>query len=189
MKPNLALRMSCAAALVLACLAAQAADAPKLPDTPAATVADFNAQHGRWRTTVHRLLKPLSGSNEWADYEGTSIVYPMLDGRGNVADLDVSGPKGRIQGMSVRLFNGTTQRWTIQYTSAAAGELDAPISGGFAGGRHGVFYGNDTYKGKPMVVRFIVDVVDPSHVHFEQAFSIDGGATWEMNWIADDRKM
>jgi hypothetical protein len=181
-----------AAALLLVAGAARAADTaapPKLPETPAATLHDFDAQHGRWRTQVHRLLKPLEGSQEWADYDGTTTVHALLDGRANVADLDVSGPRGRIQGLSVRLLNGSSKRWTIQYTSAAAGELDAPLSGGFAGGAHGVFYGNDTFRGKPIVVRFVVDVVDPRHVHFEQAFSADGGATWEMNWIADDTRL
>jgi len=173
-----------AAALLLVGCAAQA---PKLPDTPAATLHDFDAQHGRWHTKVHRLLKPLSGSQEWADYEGSSIVHTVMDGHANVADLDVTGPKGRIQGMSVRLFDG--KRWTIQYTSIAAASLDAPIVGGFAGGRHGVFYGNDTFGDKPIVVRFVIDVIDAQHVHFEQAFSPDGGATWEMNWIADDTRM
>ena len=180
-----------AAAFVLAGCAAHpaVATAPKQPDAPAAPLHDFAAQLGRWHTKVHRLLKPLEGSKEWADYEGTSIVHVLLEGRANVADLDVAGPRGRIQGMSVRLFNGTSKRWTIQYTSAAAGELDAPLSGGFAGGPHGVFYGNDTFRGKPIVVRFVIDVVDARHVHFEQAFSVDGGASWEMNWIANDTRM
>lgn len=184
--------MGCAAAaLVLVGAAAQAADdpAPKTPAVPAGMLHDFDVQHGRWNTTVRRLLKPLQGSQEWAEYQGTSILYPMIGGHANVADLDVSGPRGRIQGMSVRLFDEEKKRWTIQYTNAASPVLDAPISGGFAGGPHGVFYGADTFKGKPIVVRFVVDVVNPNHVHFEQAFSPDGGATWEMNWIADDRRM
>src|ERR1700754_5098515 len=85
------------ALLLVACAAPPEGASPsKLPDTPTATAADFNAQHGRWHTTVHRLLKPLEGSTEWADYDGTSTVYVLLDGRANVADLDVSGPRGRI---------------------------------------------------------------------------------------------
>jgi hypothetical protein len=29
----------------------------------------------------------------------------------------------------------------------------------------------------------------PDSCHFEQAFSTDGGRTWEVNWIATDTRM
>jgi len=64
------------------------------------------------------------------------------------------------------------------------------MSGGFAGGSHGVFYSADTFQGgRPILVRFVIDVVDPDHCRFEQAFSADGGSTWEVNWIASDTRM
>lgn len=171
--------------------AAHAADdtARKLPDTPIGTPQDFHAQHGRWHTSVRRLLKPLAGSQDWTDYEGTSVVHPLLDGRANVVELDVSGPQGRIQGVSVRLFDTRAQRWTIQYTSIATGVLDGGISGGFAGGRRGVFYGADTWNGRSIIVRFVIDVLDAQTVRFEQSFSANSGVDWEVNWIAIDRRM
>src|SRR3954470_9049052 len=151
-----------AVALLVLFGAAYAADAPpqKLPVTPIGMQQDFDAQHGRWHTTVRRLLKPLANSHDWAEYEGTGVVHPLIGGRANVAELDVSGPQGRIQGISVRLFDTRTQRWTLQFANAAAGVLDGGIAGGFAGGRHGVFYGSDTWNDKPIVVRFVIDVVD-----------------------------
>ena len=170
--------------------AARAADAtpPKMPDTPVGMDHDFDALHGRWHTTVRRLLKPLSGSQDWAEYDGTTVVHPLLDGRANVAELDVTGPRGRIQGVSVRLFDTQSKRWTIQFANVASGVLDNGIAGGFAGSRHGVFYGPDTWGGRPIIVRFIVDVIDAKTVHFEQSFSANGGADWEVNWVAVDRK-
>src|SRR4051794_17631793 len=112
-----------ATALLVLLGAAHAADVPaqKMPSTPVGMQQDFDAQHGRWHTTVRRLLKPLANSNVWAEYEGTGIVHPLLGGRANVAELDVSGPQGRIQGVSVRLFDTKAQRWTIQFANAAAG--------------------------------------------------------------------
>lgn len=180
-----------AAALLILMGAAYAADAPapKLPDTPVGLVHDFDAQHGRWHTTVRRLLKPLSGSRDWADYEGDGVVHPLAGGLANVAELDVSGPSGRIQGVSMRLFDTRAQRWTIQFANIAGGVLDGGISGGFAGGRRGVFYGPDTWNGRPIVVRFVIDVIDPQTVHFEQSFSANGGVEWEVNWIAVDKRM
>jgi hypothetical protein len=180
-----------AAAMLMLLCAACAADngARKLPDTPVGMQQDFDAQHGRWHTTVRRLVKPLAGSQDWAEYDGTTVVHPLVDGRANVAELDVTGPRGRIQGVSVRLFDPRAQRWTIQFANIASGVLDGGISGGFAGGRHGVFYGHDTWNDKPIVVRFVVDVIDSKTVHFEQSFSSDAGATWEVNWVAVDKRL
>jgi hypothetical protein len=179
-----------AAAVVLSVGNAYGADGTtqKLPQTPVGTPHDLDALHGRWHTSVRRLVKPLQGSSEWAEYEGTGDVTPLLGGAANVAELDVSGPRGRIQGVSVRLFDTQAQRWTFQFTGIASGVLDAGIAGGFAGGRHGEFFGLDTFNGRTIMVRFVIDVIDPQHVHYEQAFSQDGGATWEVNWIADDRR-
>jgi hypothetical protein len=179
-----------AAALLMLLGAGHAGDvhAQKVRDTPIGMPHDFDAQHGVWHTTVRRLLKPLSNSNEWAEYEGPGIVHPLLGGAANVAELDVSGPKGRIQGISVRLFDPKAQRWTIRFASASTGALDDGISGGFAGGRRGVFYGADTWNGRPIVVRFIINVVDANTVQFEQAFSANDGVDWEVNWVATDKR-
>lgn len=60
-----------------------------------------------------------------------------------------------------------------------------PTVGGFANGR-GVFYDRESWDGKPIVVRFVITPHGNDAVHFAQAFSADGGRTWETNWIADD---
>jgi len=144
---------------------------------------------GRWRTSLRRLLQPLSGSQQWADYSGTSTVRPLLGGRANLVELEVTGPLGRIEGVSLRLFDTQRQRWTLNYSNVTSGTLEVPMSGGFEGGPHGVFYSSDTFRGKPILVRFTIDVVDADHCRFEQAFSGDGGATWEVNWIASDSRL
>jgi len=163
--------------------------ATAMPQSPAGTPRDFDFEHGRWRTSLRRLVQPLSGSQQWADYGGTSIVHPLLGGRANLVELDVSGPMGRIEGVSLRLFDTARQRWTLNYSNVAGGALELPMSGGFAGGPHGVFYSADTFKGRSILVRFVIDALDPDHCRFEQAFSADGGATWEVNWIASDTRM
>jgi hypothetical protein len=160
-----------------------------LPGTPAGTPRDFDFEQGRWHTSLRKLLQPLSGHAQWADYSGTSTVHPLLGGRANVVELEVAGPQGRIEGMSLRLFDTQRRRWTLNYSNVAGGTLELPMSGGFAGGPHGVFYSAETFAGRAILVRFVIDVVDPDHCRFEQAFSADGGATWEVNWIASDTRI
>ena len=49
----------------------------------------------------------------------------------------------------------------------------------------GVFEGEDTFEGRPIRVRFTWTGVTTETPHWEQAFSEDGGETWETNWVMD----
>ena len=86
---------------------------------------------------------------------------PVLDGRArNVVELDVTGPLGRIEGLSLRLFDVKRQRWTLNFSNTASGTLTPPMTGGFGGSRRGVFYSAESLRGKPILVQFVIDVLD-----------------------------
>ena len=161
--------------------------------TPAAAAPadgqhDFDFEFGTWKTHVSRLAHPLSGSKEWVELEGTSVVRAMMDGRANLVELDVSGPSGRIAGISLRLYNPDTHQWSLNYASLRNGTLTAPTVGAFDSGR-GEFFGLDTVDGKSVFVRFVIACPAPDSCRFEQAFSADGGKSWEVNWIATDTRI
>lgn len=166
--------------LVFSCAAAGTAP----PDAQ----RDFDFEFGTWKTHVSRLAEPLSGSKEWLALEGTSVVRPILDGRANLVELDISGPSGRISGASLRLYNPQTRQWSLNYASLRNGALTAPTVGAFEHGR-GEFFGLDTWNGKPVFVRFVIACATRDTCRFEQAFSADGGKTWEVNWIATDTRV
>lgn len=149
---------------------------------------DFDWEHGDWRTHVRRLERPLTGSTNWVEYEGTSIVREVWDGRANLVELDVEGPSGRIEGLSLRLYNPSTGQWSLNFASSRTGALSPPTIGGFEDGR-GEFYGHETIEGRPVLVRFLIWCESDDVCHFEQAFSSDGGQTWEVNWIARDTRI
>jgi len=159
-----------------------------IPATPAGSPHDFDFEHGQWHTTLRRRLRPLSGSDVWADYAGTTIVRPVLGGRANLAELDVSGAEGRLQGLSLRLFDLKQKRWTLNFSNPTSGTLAAPMTGGFGGGPRGVFYSAEEFNGRRVLVRFVIESTSADNCRFEQAFSADGGATWEINWIAVDTR-
>ncbi|MFZ5668991.1 MAG: hypothetical protein ACOY4K_05825 [Pseudomonadota bacterium] len=148
---------------------------------------DFDFETGVWATRVRRLQKPLTGSTSWVEYEGTSTIVPLMNGAGNIVDLDIAGPAGRIAGVSLRLFNPDTGQWSLNFAPLGAGALTPPVFGSFRDGR-GEFYGADTLGGRAILVRFVISDITPTSAHFEQAFSADGGKTWEVNWIADDTR-
>jgi hypothetical protein len=150
---------------------------------------DFDFEIGRWTTQLKRLTNPLSGQPaQWAEYAGTTVVTKVWDGRANLVELDVQGDAGRIEGLSLRLFNPQTRQWSLNFANARSGTLTTPTLGGFTNGR-GEFYSTDTFDGRDILVRFVISDVKPDSARFEQAFSADGGKTWEVNWIAVDTRI
>ena len=182
--------------LVLAAAAVQAAgsqpDASSAGTLGAATSRDgqhdFDFEIGTWRTQLKRRLHPLTGSNEWVEYEGTSVVRAIWDGRANLVELNVAGPAGRIEALSLRLYDPESRQWSLNFSSSRTGTMSPPTIGGFSNGR-GEFYSQETLDGRAILVRFIISDITPQSCRFEQAFSDDGGKTWEVNWIATDTRI
>jgi hypothetical protein len=148
---------------------------------------DFDFEFGEWTTHVKRLQRPLTGSTAWVEYTGTTIVRPILGGRANIAELTVEGPAGRIEGAALRLYAIESRQWTLTYFNAADGLLTPPMTGDFRDGR-GIFHGQDTLGGRSILVRFVITKAANDVYRFEQSFSNDAGATWELNWVATDTK-
>ena len=149
---------------------------------------DFDWEIGTWKTRLKRRVHPLTGSDEWVEYEGTTVVRKIWDGRANLVELEVEGPAGRIEGLSLRLYNPEARQWSLNFASSAGGTLFVPTIGEFKHGR-GEFYNQETLNGRAILVRFVISDVTPDSAHFEQSFSDDGGKTWEANWIAEDTRI
>ena len=61
--------------------------------------------------------------------------------------------------------------------------MNRPMIGEFQDGR-GEFIDQEIFKGKAILVRHVFSDITPDSHHFEQAFSDDGGKTWEPNFVA-----
>lgn len=149
---------------------------------------DFDFEIGTWKTKLSRRLRPLTGSNTWVEYEGTTIVRKVWDGRANLVELEVEGPSGRIEGLSLRLYNPDARQWSLNFSNSAGGTLSPPVIGEFKNGR-GEFYGQEALNGRAILVRFVISDITQDSCRFEQAFSDDGGKTWEVNWVATDTRV
>jgi hypothetical protein len=149
---------------------------------------DFDFEIGTWKTRLSRLVHPLSGSDEWAKYEGTTVVRKVWDGRANLVELEVDGAKGHIEALSLRLYNPETRQWSLNFANSRVGTMAVPAVGGFSGGR-GEFVNADSLDGRAILVRFVISPITADSIRFEQSFSGDGGTTWEVNWIATDTRV
>ena len=149
----------------------------------------FDWEIGTWHSDVRVLADPLSESpDEWLRFEGTSKVRPLMNGRENVVELQIQGPNGRIEALNLRLYEPQADRWSLTFVNVRDGLLTPAVYGGFHDGV-GEFYGDDQLGERPIKVRFLIFRQGPNKARFEQAFSDDGGETWETNWIAVDKRV
>lgn len=145
---------------------------------------DFDWDIGTWNTHQRRLLHPLTGSTTWVEYHGTDAVRRIWDGA-NVAHIQADGPAGHLELFALRLYNPETHEWSIYFSNSRAGTLSSPVIGEFKNGRAD-FIDQEPYDGKTILVRFSVSEITTDACHFEQAFSADGGKTWETNFIVSE---
>jgi len=143
---------------------------------------DWQWLEGSWDVWHRRLKDRLAGSDEWEEFPGKSSFWQTLGGLGNVDDNIVDIPSGTYRGMSVRAFDPATGTWAIWWLDARAPtRIDPPVRGGFKADE-GTFVGRDTFKGRPIVMRFRWNDVHGARPWWEQAFSPDDGRSWEVNW-------
>jgi hypothetical protein len=145
---------------------------------------DFDFWMGRWNVHNRYLRTRLAGSDDWDEFEATSVARPLLDGLGNEDEFRTDYDGGFI-GMSFRFYDPAKERWAIYWADTRrSGLLDPPVFGSFSGDT-GVFEGEDVHDGRLIRVRFVWSRVTTPTPRWEQAFSADGGATWEPNWIME----
>jgi hypothetical protein len=185
----------CALALIFPLPPALAQQNPNAPQTNAPLGSadhdgrhDFDFEIGTWHTHLKRLQHPLTGSMSWIEYDGTSVIRKIWDGRANLVELEVDGPTGHIEGLSLRLYNPQSHQWTLNFANSAGGTMSVPTSGEFKNGR-GEFYDQEPFNGRAILVRNVFSDIAANSYRFEQAFSDDGGKTWEVNWVAVDTRV
>lgn len=165
----------------LAVLALPAVAAPEVSH-------DFDFDLGTWKTHSSRLLHPLTGSTDWAELDGITVVKPVWGGKANLAELTADGPGGHVQLLALRWYNAASGEWYLDFANTAGGALGRPGIGRFDQGRVD-FYGQDPIGGKTVLVRFSLWPDGPDKAHSEQAFSADGGKSWEVNWRTEYTRM
>jgi hypothetical protein len=155
--------------------------------TPDAAVApgDFDFLIGRWRVAHRRLRQRLAGCTEWDHFTGTTQAWPLMAGFANVDDNGLDLPGGAYRAISLRAWNPATRQWAIWWLDGRhPHQLDVPVAGGFSDGV-GRFHADDLLDGRPIRVRFLWSDITASRCRWQQAFSADGGQTWETNWVMD----
>lgn len=146
--------------------------------------ADFNFLMGQWDVHHRRLRERLKGSTAWETFKGTSVTRKMLGGLGNLDDVILYHAAGPVEAIALRFFDPKAEQWSIYWADSVNGFQPPPVIGSFKEGR-GEFYSQEAFEGKHILCRFIWSDITPTSCRWEQAFSADGGKTWETNWIME----
>jgi len=146
-------------------------------------IHDFDWLHGSWRTKQRRLRHPLTGSNEWYEFDATVTSRPIIGGRGTFEEF--FAPTEGIDAVTIRLFDHDRQEWSIYWMSNRPGPIEPPVVGRFGPDGTGIFECDDTFDGRPIRCRYEWSEVTPTSARWAQSFSTDGGQTWETNWVAE----
>jgi hypothetical protein len=146
-------------------------------------VHDFDFFMGSWKVHNRFLRSRLKGSTEWLEFEGRNEVQPLLSGMGNLDRYCTVREGKAVEGVTVRLFDPDTRLWSIYWAdNVRPGTFLPPMRGKFRNGV-GEFWGDEEVNGKKVVCRFRWMPNGGDAPRWEQAFSDDGGKTWETNWI------
>ena len=144
---------------------------------------DFDFLFGKWTLRNRRLKEALSGSSDWVEFTSTVVARPLWGGLANIDEYEaLDTPWGAIHGLTLRLYDEASRQWTIHWANRKNGRLDPPMTGAWTNGL-GEFYDQELYRGRMIYVRFLWSNESENAARWEQAFSDDGGKTWETNWI------
>jgi len=144
---------------------------------------NFDFFVGRWTSKQRRLREVLTGSDDWYEFPGVSECWSVLGGAGNFDE--VTFPTLGTGGVTLRLYDQTTDEWSLYWASSKAGLAMPPQVGRFDDNGRGVFLADDVYNGRPVKVVYIWSDITEESCRWEQAFSVDEGVTWETNWVSD----
>lgn len=142
---------------------------------------DFDFLQGEWVIHHRRLRERLVGATEWAEFETPYAMQAILGGLGNIDQCRTDGLPF-FEGVSLRLFDLADSLWRIYWIDSNGARLFPPVVGAFDG-PEGIFRGEDSHNGQPVLVTFRWDRSNPEQPVWQQAFSADGGDSWETNWF------
>lgn len=151
---------------------------------------DFDFLVGHWQVHHRKLKQRLVNNHEWVEFEGTLFSQPLMGGYANVDDDVFDVPGGAYRGVAPRSFDAKSRQWSIWWMDSRTptAPMDPPVKGSFHNGV-GTFYADDTENGKAIRIRFIWSKITITSCHWEQAYSPDGGKTWETNWLQDLKRV
>jgi hypothetical protein len=149
---------------------------------------DFDFSTGKWRTHISQLIHPLSHSNDWVKLEGEETTRSIGGGKGFLEEIEVVNASGHFNGINLYLYNPKTGQWSQTFTNLSTGVPENPKIGEFKDGT-AELYSTKAFNERTVLVRGKWSNITTNTHTYEEAFSEDGGKTWETNFIANGERI
>lgn len=150
------------------------------------SINDFDFLLGSWTIHNRRRTNVFSrkGDGVWEEFTATHLGTKYLDEKLNIEHFEGTFPSGEVRkGLTIRTFDPQSQQWSIRWLDNYNPHDFSPLIGTFHDGV-GLFYEDTTAPGGyPVRVRFTWDNISEHTARWQQAFSFDGGNTWDTNWV------
>jgi len=160
---------------------APAADSPPTASAERDGQHDFDFIFGSWKVHLNRKV---AGTDRWTESDGYATYRKVWGGRANLNEFFTRNSSENVEGLTLRTYNPETHQWSLYWANSRDGILSSAQVGQFDHGE-GEFYQQDNSDGKSVFIRYIWSRITATSAHFEQAFSQDGGKSWDVNWISD----
>jgi hypothetical protein len=157
-----------------------------MTSTAKSGTGDFDFFIGEWDGVQRRRKAWLADCDDWYEFATTTRCWSVFGGAANIDEIHA--PDQGFSGLTVRLLDQATGDWSIYWANSRDGVLGLPpVTGRFEDGV-GRFYADEVLAGRSIRTRFTWSDITPDSARWEQAFSPDGGATWEANWVSEFRR-
>lgn len=167
---------------VLAALAAGAGASAVMADearcdVPQAQQFDFLV--GEWE--ILNEIRTLEGG--WVKTFATLEGHKRRDGCAVIGRwYGVARDGGPLDGITIRAFDPDSRQWSIVWLDNRSTLQLQPLTGEFVDGV-GQFYRENEFHGERVKLRFTWDEITDDSARWSRSFSLDGGRTWETDWI------
>ncbi|MEZ4415402.1 MAG: hypothetical protein R3E10_06580 [Gemmatimonadota bacterium] len=156
---------------------------PRTPDPRPVAARRFDFLWGSWTVRNRTLVDRLADSQEWREWDATLDVIPILGGMGSVDRFRAERDGASYEGVTVRLFDPTTERWSMYWMDDRGLRL-TPQVGGPMEDWGGEFHGAEEFRGDTVALRFRWTHPTAGTARWEQAYQRADG-TWEVNWTME----
>jgi len=145
---------------------------------------DFDFFQGTFDVRHRTLKEVFVGCDEWNEFEGTTTARSYFDGAINIDEIRF--PTQQRYGFSLRLFDPVEKEWRIWWVDGRTMTLFPPVRGRWSDdGTSCWLVGDEEVNGETVKVSYQWSNVTAQGARWEQCYSNDDGATWELNWVMD----
>ena len=144
---------------------------------------DFDFLLGSWSIRNHRE----NAQGVWKEFAATNRATQHVADSVQIDHYDAPEfpERGHVEAVTIRAFDHETQEWSIVWLSNYSPPDFRPVVGKFEDGAGRFYQVIETAEGVPLQVEFVWDGITDDSARWQQSFSLDGGTTWDLNWIME----